>query len=107
MTIIEIYVNFYYMKRKDIMLGLLIAVFLAIIISPFASKWPDGLEKVAERLGFIEKGEGPPALKSPMPDYSWPGIKNEALATILSGVFGAFLVFGLGYGVAALLRKKR
>lgn len=94
------------MKKKDILLGLLMAVILAILISPFASPWPDGLERVAEDKGFLEKGEGKPALTSPVPDYSWPGIKNEKLATSVAGVMGTLLVFGLGLGVAKLLKRQ-
>ena len=28
---------------------------LAVFVAPFASSWPDGLEHVAEKLGFVEK----------------------------------------------------
>ncbi|MFH1441454.1 MAG: PDGLE domain-containing protein [Candidatus Omnitrophota bacterium] len=92
------------MNKKDILLGLAAAVFLAVLISPFASPHPDGLEKVAEKKGFLEKGEAAPVLVSPLPDYAWPGIKNEKIATSLAGVAGTLLVFGLGYFIALLLK---
>ena len=94
------------MNKKEILLGLLVAIFLALIFSPFASPWPDGLEKVAEDKGFLEKGEIEPVLSSPIPDYTWPGLENEKLATSAAGVFGTLIVFGLGYGLAALVRQK-
>jgi len=94
------------MKRRDIIIGVIIALFLAGIISMFASSFPDGLEKVAENLGFLEKGEGEPTIKSPIPDYAIPGIKNEKLATSIAGIAGTLLVFGLGYGLAAILKHK-
>jgi cobalt/nickel transport protein len=94
------------MKRRDIIIGLIIALFLAGIISMFASSSPDGLEKVAENLGFLEKGEGEPAIKSPAPDYALPGLKNEKLATSIAGIAGTLVVFGLGYGIAFLLKRK-
>jgi len=94
------------MTKKDIILGLLAASFLALVISPFASPWPDGLERVAEDKGFLEKGESAPLLTSPIPDYTWPGIKNEKLATSAGGILGTFIVFGAGYGVAMLLKKR-
>jgi cobalt/nickel transport protein len=94
------------MKKRDVIIGLVVAVFLAGIISMFASSHPDGLEKVAENLGFLEKGEGEPAIKSPVPDYEWPGLKNEKLATSIAGIAGTLVVFGLGYGLAAILRRK-
>ena len=94
------------MDKKAIFAGLLIALFLAIIFSPFASPWPDGLEKVAEDKGFLEKGEGVPVMASPVPDYSWPGIKSEFLATSAAGAFGTALVFFLGWGVAFAVSRK-
>lgn len=93
------------MHKRDIALGLLIALILAFLISPFASPFPDGLEKVAEDKGFIEKGEVAPALNSPIPDYAWPGLKDERLATSLAGIFGTLVVFGLAYGTGAILKK--
>lgn len=94
------------MNKKDILVGLFSALFLAIVISPFASSFPDGLERVAEDKGFLEKGEVAPAVVSPVPDYAWPGIKSERLATSSAGILGTLLVFGAAYGFGALLKKK-
>lgn len=94
------------MTKKDIILSLLAASFLALVISPFASPWPDGLERVAEDKGFLEKGKAAPLLTSPIPGYTWPGIKNEKLAASANGIFGTFIVFGAGYGIATLLKKR-
>jgi len=94
------------MKRRDVIIGVVLALFLAGIISMFASPLPDGLEKVAENHGFLEKGEGEPPIKSPVPDYAWPGLKNEKLATSIAGIAGTLVVFGLGYGIAFLLKRK-
>ena len=95
------------MKKKEILFGLMIAIFLAAILSLFASPWPDGLEKVAEDKGFLDKGEVEPVFPSPVPDYTWPHFKSEKLATSLAGIFGTLLVFGVGYGLAALIRHRR
>ncbi len=92
------------MKKKDIILGLAAAIFLAVLISPFASPRPDGLEKVAEAKGFLEKGEVDPVLVSLVPDYAWPGVKNEKAATSLAGVMGTLLAFGSGCAIAFLLK---
>lgn len=94
------------MNKGEILFGLIVAIFLALVLSPFASPSPDGLEKVAEDKGFLEKGEVEPTFPSPIPDYVWPGLKNEAVATSSAGVFGTLVVFGLGYGLAALIRHK-
>jgi len=95
------------MNKRDIIIGLVAAVLLALFISPFASQWPDGLEKVAEDKGFIEKGEVAPAVSSPVPDYAMPGVKNEMLATSVAGVAGTLIVFIVGYGLAVFIRKTK
>lgn len=83
--------------------GLVIALLLAIL-SPLASAYPDGLEWVAEQKGFLDAAQEP--LYEIIPDYVFPGIPNEALATILAGVFGTLIVFGVALGVAYLRRKQ-
>jgi cobalt/nickel transport protein len=95
------------MSKKEIIIGLVIALTIAIFLSPLASSWPDGLEKVAHDYGFIAKGEKNSILKSPIPDYAFPGIKNEKMATAISGLFGTVVIFGIGYGLACLLKKRR
>ena len=94
------------MNKKEILFGLLVAAFLAVVLSPFASPWLDGLEKVAEDKGFLEKGEVEPVISAPIPDYAWPGLKSEKLATSAAGILGTLIVFGMGYGLAALMRRK-
>lgn len=94
------------MNKQEILFGLILAIFLAIALSPFANPWPDGLEKVAENKGFLEKGEVRPIFASPIPDYTWPGLKSEKLATSAAGVFGTLFIFGLAYGLSILVRSK-
>lgn len=94
------------MRKKEIFVGLFIALFLALIFSPFASPWPDGLEKVAEDKGFIEKGNVNPIINSPIPDYVFPGIESERLAISIAGITGTLIMFALGYGIALLLKRK-
>jgi cobalt/nickel transport protein len=94
------------MKRKDVFWGLFLALAVALFLSPFASSWPDGLEWVAGGLGFLSKGEGTAVFSSPIPDYAFPGIANEKLATALAGLVGTLIMFALGYGVAYLLKRR-
>jgi len=93
--------------KKDILFGLIIAIFIALFLSPFASWYPDGLEKVAEEGKVIEKIEVKPVIPSPVPDYAWPGIKNERIATSIAGVVGTIIVFCMGYGIAILLKRRK
>ena len=94
------------MRKREIVIGLAAALSIALFLSPFASPWPDGLERVAKDLGFIEKGEGAGVLKAPIPDYKFPGLDSEGFSTALSGSIGTIAMFGIGFGIARLLRKK-
>ena len=67
----------------------------------FASQLPDGLERVAENMGFIDR-EGA-VFHSPVPDYSWPGFLNEGLATSLAGLLGVAVVLAGAAFLAKLL----
>jgi len=105
-----------------ILAGLLVSVALALLVSPWASSAPDGLEKVAEDKGFIEKAEETdPAWESaPIPDYAVPGLTREAvdeetgevveeptkLATALAGFIGTVAIFLITWGLALVLKKK-
>jgi len=59
---------------------------------------------VAEDLGFIEAARDAPY--EVIPDYTFPGVSNEALATIAAGVAGTIVVFGVAVGIAALYRRQ-
>jgi cobalt/nickel transport system permease protein len=84
--------------------GLVIAVALAIA-SPLASAYPDGLEWVAEQRGFLHAAQEP--IYQIIPDYVLPGVSNEALATILAGIIGTLIVFGIAVAVAYSRRNRR
>jgi cobalt/nickel transport system permease protein len=75
-----------------IVIGLAAAVVVSVL-SPLASPNPDGLEKVAEELGFLALGKAP--VYKILPDYTIPYIHNESLTTIIAVVVGALLVFGI------------
>jgi len=91
------------MKRSPwLWIGVL--AFVLAVLSPLASSLPDGLEKVAEGLGFAAKDKGP--LFKVMPDYCFPWVGNEALATVLSGLLGAAIVLVIGYLMARALRAR-
>lgn len=83
--------------------GLGIALLL-VVASPLASANPDGLEWVAEQKGFLDAAKGP--VFKIIPDYAMPGISNSAAATILAGVLGTLLVFGLALTIAYLRRQR-
>jgi len=83
--------------------GVLIALVLAVL-SPLASAHPDGLEWVAERQGFLDFAREP--LYNIIPDYVFPGVSNEALATIVAGIVGVLLVLGIAWAVSRGARRR-
>jgi len=84
--------------------GLLLALGL-VVAAPLASSHPDGLMWVAGQKGFLDAAQG--SLYQIIPNYVFPGISNEALATIIAGILGTLIVFGVAVGVAYLRRNRR
>ncbi len=92
--------------KKFIIGGFIISVILAVFFSPFASSFPDGLERVAKDLGFIHREVGA-IVKSPIPDYTFPFVRSEKLATSLAGLFGTLIVFVVAYGSGYIIKNLR
>lgn len=90
---------------------LVLSAGIAFLLSPYASSDPDGLEWVAEfgvpeNLTFIEKGEEAVWEGSPLPDYTVPALGEEANITVMvAGIIGTLIMFGLGFGMAMILKK--
>jgi len=80
---------------------ILIMVGLAALI-PFASTYPDGLEKVAESLG-LEEHE--PIWGGLMPDYNFGLAGNPYIAKLVSGLIGLFLVFSAAWGIGRMFTR--
>lgn len=85
--------------------SVVISLLLATFLSPFASTFPDGLEKVAERLGFAEKATE--AINSKffvIKDYSISFTDNEFWKGALAGLFGVLIVLAV-FGIIFLVYK--
>ena len=91
------------MKRSLIIL-LAVSLVIAGLVSWFASSHPDGLERVAEDLYFIDSAEDSPI--EVMPDYTVPGV-GGFLSNGLSGVIGALAVFGLVMLLGKIMYSKK
>lgn len=89
--------------RGWIYAGVVISL-LAVLLSPFASADPDGLERVAADMGFLQLGQ--PAPYQILPDYTIPFLGNTAVSTIVAGVVGALVVLGLVIVIGQTLRKR-
>ena len=78
--------------RRRVAAGLLIAGTTVGLASLFASTSPDGLEKIASDLGFINASQAAPF--ELFADYSVPGFDGVA-GTALAGVIGALVVLAV------------
>jgi cobalt/nickel transport system permease protein len=89
-------------SRGWVVVGAVIAL-AVVLISPFASTDPDGLERVAEDLGFLRQGAA--ASYQLIPDYTLPFLGETAFSTILAGMIGIVVVGAiivlLGQGMKA------
>jgi cobalt/nickel transport system permease protein len=80
--------------------GLLISLGLALFVSPYASPWPDGLEKVAASLGFAHHAA---AAQAPMANYRLSWIRSAPLGTSIAGAAGTVIVFILAFIVGRVV----
>ena len=71
--------------RGWIVAGIIISL-IVVFLSPFASANPDGLERVAGDLGFLDSGQAP-AYRI-LSDYTVPFLGNTPVSTIAAGVIG-------------------
>jgi cobalt/nickel transport system permease protein len=83
--------------------GLLVAAGLVVFVAPFASPWPDGLQRVAASLGFAPKAAPASALAPPLAKYLVPGFGSGPASTALAGLIGAAVAFGVAYLAARAL----
>jgi hypothetical protein len=83
--------------------GLALAALVVVAAALLASGDPDGLERVAIDHGFAERAEDAPFTL--IPDYVLPGFDGP-LATILAGLVGVVVVFGLIWLVGRFLVRR-
>lgn len=92
-------------KSPFFLIALLTTLFVAGVLSGFASSNPDGFEKVTENYK-IEESETKAWNHAPMVDYAVPGIESETLSTGLSGIAGTLIMLALGFSLARFAQKK-
>jgi cobalt/nickel transport system permease protein len=83
--------------------GVAIAGVVATLASLFASADPDGLEAVAEQLGFLDAGLSAPF--ELFPDYTIPGLDGTA-STVVAGLLGMIVVIGVLMALGRLARSR-
>ena len=86
--------------------GLLVALLLAGVISFYASGSPDGLERVAEDKGFIDRADEHAAADGPLADYQAKGVENDRIAGGVAGITGAVVVLLVMGGLTYVVRRR-
>lgn len=96
------------MKKQQVfwIVGLLLTLVLAGVVSYYASGSPDGLESVAGKFGFIDTAKNSVTSGTPLNNYSVRGIDNPRLANGLAGVLGVVVTGIVAYGIFYLARRK-
>ena len=92
--------------NKFIAAGCLVAAILAGGASYYASSNPDGLEKVAEDVGFIDSAKDSAVADSPLADYGVAGIDNARVSGGLAGILGIIATGAVGGALFMFIRKK-
>ena len=85
--------------------GVAIAALVVVVFAPLASSDPDGLERVAEDQGFIDRAEN--FFSGLLGDYAIPGIDDPAVSTILSGLIGVAIVVVIMFALGRVLARRR
>ncbi|MEX0868467.1 MAG: PDGLE domain-containing protein, partial [Nitriliruptoraceae bacterium] len=75
-------------------------------VAQFAVDAPDGLERVAQDLGFAESGQPHPFASSLFSEYATQGIASPSLSLAVAGVAGTLLTATVGTGVVLLIRDR-
>jgi ABC-type Fe3+ transport system permease subunit len=85
--------------------GVAIAALVVVVFAPLASSDPDGLERVAEDQGFIDRASN--FFSGLLGDYAIPGISDPAVSTIVSGLIGVAIVLVVMFALGRLLARRR
>ena len=95
------------MKQKTFLIsGFLASLLLAGVVSFYASSSPDGLEKVAEDIGFIDSAKEHTNSDGVLADYGVKGVENARLSTGAAGVIGVIATGAISTGLFFLIRRK-
>jgi cobalt/nickel transport system permease protein len=89
--------------RGWVIAGVVITL-IVVLFSPFASASPDGLERVAEEMGFLSTGQSAPY--QVIPDYTIPFLGSTSLSTVVAGAIGVLVVLALAFLAGRSLQKR-
>lgn len=89
-------------EQRSLLGGLAIAL-AVVLLAPFASASPDGLESVAMQLGFLDRAQE--SSYQLFADYTIPALGETGLSTIVAGLVGLLVVAGLVFSLTRTMRR--
>lgn len=92
--------------RTVVLVGVALSLFLAGVVSFYASADPDGLEYVAEGLGFDSAAQDSATAGSPLADYGVSSISDGRLSGGAAGIVGVLVVGLVMLALVWLLRRR-
>ena len=92
--------------RTFVVAGLFVSLFLAGVVSFYASSHPDGLERVGQDIGFIDQAKDSAASGGPLAGYGIAGISDARLSGGLAGIIGVLVTAAAAYGLFHFLKRK-
>lgn len=92
--------------RRVVVVGLVVSLLVAGVLSFYASGHPDGLNSVAQSLGFASTERASATAGSPLSGYAVRGVGDARLSGGLAGVVGVLVVGALMTGLVLLLRRR-
>ena len=93
------------MKNPLVVSGLVLSLVLAGGVSYYASSQPDGLEKVAGDIGFLDSAKESAVEDGPLAGYGVAGVDNERISGGLAGVIGVASTAAVSFGLFYALRR--
>jgi cobalt/nickel transport protein len=94
-------------SKRLYIIGFVITLLIAGVFSFYASSSPDGLEKVAIDLGFIDTAKDSAVSDTALAEYGVKRVENERLSVGIAGIVGVFATGLVMYAIVRLLGKKK
>ena len=94
-------------SKRLYIIGFVITLLIAGVFSFYASSSPDGLEKVAIDLGFIDTAKDSAVSDTALAEYGVKGVENERLSVGIAGIVGVSATGLVMYAIVRFLGKKK
>lgn len=90
-------------KKWNVVFPIIVSFLTVLLVVPFASSYPDGLEWVAEKYSLIHSSA--PTFVTPFADYTVWFVKNITLSLVAAGFVGVVLILTISYIVGIFVKK--